>query len=106
MSTMDISSTITASHFKGFSSSRAKNIFPVAGSMPASSNLWMVDASSPVTSLNRFAARPVGAARRHRSCILPSNSNIPFNMVVFPVPGPPVISSRPEFAASRMASSC
>ena len=103
MSTMDISSTITASHFNGFSSSLAKNIFPVAGSMPASSNLWMVEASSPVTSESRFAARPVGAARRQRSCILPKSSKIPFKMVVFPVPGPPVISNRPEVAASRMA---
>ena len=64
---MDISSTITASHFRGFSASLAKNIFPVAGSMPASSSLWMVEASSPVTSVNRLAARPVGAASRQRS---------------------------------------
>ena len=71
--------------------------------MPASSRRWMVEASSPVTSVSRFAARPVGAASRGRSCILPKSSRIPLKIVVLPVPGPPVISSRPEVAASRMA---
>ncbi len=50
----------------------------------------MVLAGLPVTSLMRFAARPVGAAS---ATLSPSSSNswrIPFRVVVFPVPGPPV----------------
>ena len=105
-STMDISSTITASHLRGLSSSRTNTMSPVPGSIPASSSRWMVEAFSPVTSVSRFAARPVGAASRHASCICPSRDNIPFNIVVLPVPGPPVISSSPEVAASRMARVC
>ena len=105
-STMDISSTITASHLRGLSSSRTNTMSPVPGSIPASSSRWMVEAFSPVTSVSRFAARPVGAASRQASCICPSRDNIPFNIVVLPVPGPPVISSSPEVAASRMARVC
>ena len=74
--------------------------------MPASKALWMVEASSPVTSVNRLAARPVGAASRHFSFICRKRERIPFRMVVLPVPGPPVTSNTPLTAASRMARSC
>ena len=60
----------------------------------------------PVSSLIRFAALPVGAARAISS---PSFSNtliIPLSVVVLPVPGPPVKMSIPLFIAVCIASFC
>ena len=71
--------------------------------MDASSKRWMVEASCPVTSVNRLAARPVGAASTHFSPLWPYSDKIPFKIVVLPVPGPPVINSRALPAAERMA---
>ena len=56
----------------------------------------MVEAPKPVASLSLLAARPVGAKRAIKSlAFLPFKfiykSTIAFIMVVFPVPGPPLI---------------
>ena len=64
----------------------------VSSDIPAnSSNLCKVFASSPVVSVILFAALPVGA---HNTGFIPCflyNSIIALIIVVFPVPGPPVI---------------
>ena len=64
MSTMEVSSTMTASTARGSSSPWAKTSSPVCWSNWVSSRRWMVLASQPVASVMRLAARPVGAARR------------------------------------------
>ena len=105
-STIDASSTIIASSFSGSSSSWKNDIAPVSGSNCASSSRWMVEASRPVTSESRFAARPVGAASCVLSPIASKRSKMPVITVVFPVPGPPVTSSRRHSAASAIACFC
>ena len=103
---MEVSSTIIASQASGASSSWKKAMRPVASSNCASRSRWMVEASRPVTSESRFAARPVGAA----SCVLSrsaSNSRrMPDMTVVLPVPGPPVTIRSCREAAARMALRC
>ena len=77
MSTIDISSMMITSASRGFSSFRSKCMpssrfspelplfFGSATGAPVSSRRrWIVFASYPVASVMRFAARPVGAARR------------------------------------------
>ena len=66
----------------------------------------IVCVSRPVVSPSLLAARPVGAARR---IVCPSDSRslmIIFTVVVFPVPGPPVITSSPWFMDSLTAVIC
>ena len=57
--------------------------------------LWIVDAFNFVTSDSFFAALPVGAKSAISSSLALNSSFISFTMVfimvVFPVPGPPVI---------------
>src|SRR5215469_2556746 len=53
----------------------------------------MVFASTPVASLRRFAARPVGAHSKQRSFFARRISRIESTSVVFPTPGPPVITN-------------
>ncbi len=71
----------------------------------------------PVDSESRFAARPVGAAKRMLSLIsshfIPSScssflsvATTPLIMVVFPVPGPPVRIKRLLIKAAIIASRC
>ena len=91
ISTIDISSIITTSVSSGLLSFRSN---PTAPSIPPfnSSIRCMVLASYPVISLIRFAALPVGAARKMSR---PSSSKyliILLIVVVLPVPGPPVIT--------------
>ncbi len=67
---------------------------------------WMVLASFSVASLSRFAALPVGA---DKSTLLPhfsKTSTTAFTMVVFPVPGPPVMTNIFLSRLSLMASFC
>ena len=66
----------------------------------------MVLASSPVTSLMRLAARPVGAARNTLSPASWSRRMMAFKVVVLPVPGPPVRMRMPCSKACWMASFC
>ena len=103
ISTIDISSIITTSVSSGLLSFRSN---PTAPSIPPfnSSIRCMVLASYPVISLIRFAALPVGAARKMSR---PSSSKyliILLIVVVLPVPGPPVITKSPFLTASETAS--
>ncbi len=105
ISTMDISSMMTASAFMGLSSFRWK-ASSLSSPKPYSSRRCMVLASRPVASVMRFAARPVGAAS---SAFRPSSSSksiIQLIAVVFPVPGPPVITVTPCCIAWITASRC
>src|SRR6266446_10739977 len=65
----------------------------------------MVFASKPVVSVSRFAALPVGAHSRHFTPLALRISRMEFTSVVFPTPGPPVITTirfaRTVFSASR-----
>ncbi len=88
-STMLASSTTSRSHPSGCSSPRLKP--PVFGS--ASSSRWMVRPSSPVLSVSRLAARPVGAHSATCTPLAPSTFRMEFTRVVLPTPGPPVITS-------------
>ena len=106
VATIDISSTITTSVSNGFCSF-LPNFASSSGSSlcppDISSILWIVFASWPVASVIRFAARPVGAARLTSN---PSDSNswiIALIVVVFPVPGPPVIIDTPLFCVATTA---
>ncbi len=66
----------------------------------------MVFDSSPVSSVIRFAARPVGAAREIFKFLFFISSIIALSVVVFPVPGPPVKISIPCFVLLITASRC
>ena len=88
-STIDISSAITTSAGSGFVSLRLNLSSPFAVKS-TSSNLWIVLAGSPVRSDIRFAALPVGAHRSMRFFCALRILITPFNVVVLPVPGPPV----------------
>ena len=60
----------------------------------------------PHVSVRRFAALPVGA---HKAIVFPMRSIMDimvFIMVVFPVPGPPVIINMPFMHADIHASRC
>ena len=60
-------------------------------------------ASKPVASVMRLAARPVGAHSRSRTLFAARMRKIPLTMVVFPTPGPPVITRVLDMSASRIA---
>ncbi len=92
ISTMEHSSRITASHSKGSDSSRLKITSFPSPEKPASRRRCMVEASRPVSSLMRLAARPVGAVSNAVSPILSYSDRIARIEVVLPVPGPPVIT--------------
>ena len=74
----------------------------------------MVDAGSPVDSASFLAALPVGASKAIwleissglRLWILIYNLVMAFMMVVFPVPGPPVIMEIRFSKAFLIASNC
>ena len=105
ISTMESSSTITASASSGLRASRAKTgrSFSVHST---SSRRWIVFASLPVSSDMRFAARPVGAARATSSPSRSKSVKMPLSVVVLPVPGPPVRMSSPFWMAVMMARRC
>ena len=66
--------------------------------------IWSVDASRPVASARRRAARPVGAASARRSSSCSKRSRRKRVSIVLPVPGPPVITSTWRECAIRSAS--
>ena len=66
----------------------------------------MVFASAPVASLIRFAALPVGAANRKSLPSFSKYRKMVRMVVVFPVPGPPVMSTTPFVTASFTALRC
>ena len=107
-STMDISSIMITSVSSGFSLflKNPPTLFSSSGFPLTSSSLWIVWASYPVASVIRFAARPVGAARRILIPSLSKNWIIVLIVVVLPVPGPPVNMSKPCLIASITALCC
>ena len=106
MSTIEHSSMISASQASLSSSSLPKTTVSPSSDIFAPSMRWMVDASMPHSSLMRFAARPVGAARYVSSSSSSYMASTALSMVVFPVPGPPVMTSMRFFAARAIASRC
>ena len=66
----------------------------------------MVLASSPVCSVMRLAARPVGAANATRTPLATSRRKIVSSRVVLPTPGPPVTTATLEPSTSFRASRC
>ena len=64
MSTIEHSSMISASQRRGSSAFFVKTRSMLSSESFAPSMRWMVAASTPVSSVMRFAARPVGAASR------------------------------------------
>ena len=105
-STMDTSSTMTASTSRGSYWSWVKANCPVLGSKPVSSSRWMVEASVEHSSPRRLAARPVGAARAVSSPMASNRASTPRRQVVLPVPGPPVRSITCREAAISTAWRC
>ncbi len=99
-STIDVSSTTRRSQPSGFVSSRLKP--PFFGSV--SSRRWIVFASTPVVSVRRFAARPVGAQRATATPFATSIFRIELTSVVLPTPGPPVMTRALLDPARRSAS--
>ena len=59
----------------------------------------------PVASVMRFAARPVGAASTTSISSFFRIRKMVLMVVVFPVPGPPVMISTPQLNASATAAS-
>ena len=98
-STMEVSSTTSRSQSSGLSSPRLNP--PPLGS--TSSSRWMVLASKPVASVMRLAARPVGAHSRISVPFAARIRRMALTMVVFPTPGPPVMTSTLDISASLIA---
>src|SRR5262245_33959204 len=71
-----------------------------------SNRRWMVLASSPVVSVRRLAARPVGAHSSTSIFFALRIWRILVTIVVFPTPGPPVITVTLLWSAVAMASRC
>ena len=112
-STMDISSMIITSVSNGLPALRSNmDAFPffMSRSLSASpliSNIrWIVIASYPVASVIRFAALPVGAAKRISNPSCSKYWIIPLIVVVLPVPGPPVKTTILSCATAWIASFC
>ena len=103
ISIIDASSTIITSPSSGSPSPLPKNEFSLSLT-PISNNLCIVFASLPVDSVILLAALPVGAAKRTFIPLFSYISIIHLIIVVFPVPGPPVIISIPFSKAPNIAS--
>ena len=101
-STIEVSSMTRRSQGRGFSALREKP--PCLGSI--SSSRWIVLASSPVCSLMRLAARPVGAASSTRTPFARRIRRIVSRVEVLPTPGPPVTTASLAPSTRRTASSC
>ena len=64
---------------------------------------WIVLASTPVASVMRLAARPVGAQSNSRTPLAARILRIELTIVVLPTPGPPVTTSAFAISARRIA---
>ncbi len=100
-SSMDASSTTTRSASSGRSRS-------YAASPPglSSSSRCTVDASAPVSSASRLAARPVGAASTTFAFLARASSTMDRTVKDLPQPGPPVSTATFRVNASLTAASC
>ncbi len=98
-STIEASSTTSRSQSRGLSALRLKP--PLLGS--TSKSRWIVLASTPVASVMRLAARPVGAQSNSRTPLAARILRIELTIVVLPTPGPPVITSAFAVSARRIA---
>lgn len=65
-----------------------------------------MDASAPVSSASRLAARPVGAASTTLAFLARASSTIERTVKDLPQPGPPVSTATFSVSASRTACSC
>ncbi|CAM5598183.1 hypothetical protein SCYAM73S_00009 [Streptomyces cyaneofuscatus] len=65
-----------------------------------------MEASAPVSSASRLAARPVGAASTTFARLARASSTMDRTVNDFPQPGPPVRTATFRLSASRTASSC
>ena len=98
---IELSSTISTSHFTGSCSSWNG---PSPGIQPrAECTVW---ARSPLASLMRTAARPVGATSRTRAPRPAAVCAMALMDAVLPVPGPPVITDRRWRSAACTPASC
>ena len=104
ISTIDASSNIITSASIGSSSSLKKTNSSLSLPNPISNNLWIVFASLLEVSLILFAALPVGAQSTTFWSLFSNIFIMVFIVVVFPVPGPPVIMVTSLFIASFTAS--
>ena len=91
-STIEASSTTSRPQSSGLSALRLKP--PLRGS--TSISRWMVRASNPVASLNRRAARPVGAHSTRSTPLAARMRRMASTIVVLPTPGPPVMTTALE----------
>ncbi len=100
-SIMEDSSTTTRSASRGLSRS-------YLGSPPgcSSSSRWTVEASWPVSSASRLAARPVGATSTTRAFFAVASSTTERTVKLLPQPGPPVSTATLRVRASLTASVC
>ena len=95
---IDVSSTISRSVC---SSSR---VGPWPGTQPSAA--WIVEASAPVDSAIRRAARPVGATSATEACWAAAAAHSRRIVAVLPVPGPPVTTESREENPARTAAHC
>ncbi len=82
---------------------------PVVGGVApgfSSSRRWTVEASAPVSSARRLAARPVGAASTTFAFLARASSTMERTVKDLPQPGPPVRTATFSVRASLTAASC
>ena len=93
---IEVSSTISTS------ASSSSTVGPWSGTQPSAA--WTVEASRPVDSVIRRAARPVGATSSTVASCADAAAQIIRIVAVLPVPGPPVTIDSREVIAARTAS--
>src|SRR5277367_86703 len=99
-STIEVSSTTSRSQSSGLSALRLNP--PPLGS--TSRSRWIVLASTPVASVIRLAARPVGAQSKSFTPLAARIRRIELTIVALPTPGPSVITIAFALSARRIAS--
>ena len=84
--------------------SSSSTVGPWPGIQPSAE--WTVEASRPLDSAIRRAARPVGATRSTDAFCAFAAAQISRIVAVLPVPGPPVTIESREPNAARIAADC
>ncbi len=95
---IEVSSTISTS------ATSSSTVGPWPGTQPSAA--WTVEASIPVDSVIRRAARPVGATSSTVASWAEAAAQIILIVAVLPVPGPPVTIDSRELIAAPTASAC